>query len=181
MSGGLGKEVEPPSDFNKCVSKDELTRLLDDQRTYITKKFEEMMQTINNLVTRIEHVEQRPPPHRPRHQPVEGEEEEDDDTDLDTDRCDVDRLRRNRQGMGGTHNRGNNDPFAKTKFTMIPFARTADPEVYLDWELTVEIFFNSHLVLAEHRVRLATSEFTSFAPFWWNDLCTAPNNTNAIP
>jgi hypothetical protein len=64
---------------------------------------------------------------------------------------------------------------------MIPFARTADPEVYLDWELTVEIFFNSHLVLAEHRVRLATSEFSSFSLFWWNDLYTAPNNANAIP
>ena len=48
---------------------------------------------------------------------------------------------------------------------MIPFAGTADPEAYLDWELTVEEKFNSHLVPAEHRVRLATSEFTSFALF----------------
>jgi hypothetical protein len=67
---------------------------------------------------------------------------------------------------------------------MISFADTADPKTYLDWELVVEQKFNSHLVPAEHaehRVRLATSEFTSFAPFWWNDLCTAPNNTNAIP
>jgi hypothetical protein len=39
----------------------------------------------------------------------------------------------------------------------------------------------SHLVPTEHRVRLATSEFTSFALFWWNDLCTASNNANAIP
>ena len=65
--------------------------------------------------------------------------------------------------MGGNQNRGNNDPFAKAKFTMIPFAGTADPEAYLDWELAVEQKFNSHLVPAEHRVRLATSEFTSFA------------------
>jgi hypothetical protein len=62
MLGGSSKGVESPSDFNECVYKDELTRLLDDQRTNITKKFEEMMQTVNNLVTRIEHVEQRPPP-----------------------------------------------------------------------------------------------------------------------
>jgi hypothetical protein len=34
--------------------------------------------------------------------------------------------------MRGNHNHGNNDPFAKTKFTMIPFAGTVDPEVYLD-------------------------------------------------
>jgi hypothetical protein len=36
------------------------------------------------------------------------------------------------------------------------------------------------LVPPKHRVRLATSEFTSFALFWRNDLCTAPNNANAI-
>ena len=41
----------------------------------------------------------------------------------------------NRQDMGGNQNRGNNDPFAKAKFTMIPFAGTADPEAYLDWFL----------------------------------------------
>ena len=82
--------------------------------------------------------------------------------------------------MGGNQNRGNNDPFAKVKFTMIPFAGTADPEAYLDWELAVEQKFNSHLVPPEHRVRLATSEFTSFALFWWNYLCNA-GNAAAVP
>ena len=77
--------------------------------------------------------------------------------------------------MGGNHNRGNNDSFAKTKFTMIPFAGTADSEAYLDWELAVEQKFNSHLFPTENRVRLASSEFTSFALFWWNDLCNAGN------
>jgi hypothetical protein len=48
-------------------------------------------------------------------------------------------------------------------------------------ELAVEQKFNSHLVPTEHRVRLATSKFTSFALFWWNDLCTSPNSANAIP
>ena len=61
-------------DFNECVSKNELQKLADDQRTYID----------------------------------------------------------------GNQNRGNNDPFGKAKFTMIPFAGTADPEAYLDWELGVE-------------------------------------------
>jgi len=33
----------------------------------------------------------------------------------------------------------NNDPFAnKTKFTMLPFAGTADPEAYFDWKLSIE-------------------------------------------
>jgi hypothetical protein len=63
----------------------------------------------------------------PQHQPPESEEEEDDDADLY-----VDRVRRNCHCMRGNHNHGNNDPFAKTKFTMIPCAGTVDPEVYLD-------------------------------------------------
>jgi hypothetical protein len=58
MSGGSGKGVEFSSDFNECVFKDELMRLLDDQRTYMNEKFEEMMQTVNNLITRIKHIEQ---------------------------------------------------------------------------------------------------------------------------
>ena len=82
--------------------------------------------------------------------------------------------------MGGNHNRGNNYSFAKAKFTMILFAGTADPEAYFDMELAVEQKFNSHLVPAEHRVRLAISEFTSFALFWWNDLCNA-GNAAAVP
>jgi hypothetical protein len=40
--------------------------------------------------------------------------------------------------MGGNRNPGNNDPLAKTIFTMIPFAGNADPEAYLDRELAVE-------------------------------------------
>ena len=63
---------------------------------------------------------------------------------------------------------------------MIPFAGTADPEAYLDWELAIEQKYNSHLVPAEHRVRLATSEFTSSALFWWNVLCNA-GNAAAVP
>jgi len=173
---GTGRGADSPTDFNECVSKDELWKLVDDQRTYIDGKFEELMRTVNGLVTRIEHVEQRPLPCRQRRQPHDGDEDEDGDADLDDDDArDVDRLRRNRQGMGGNYNRGNNDPFAKAKFTMISFVGTADPEAYLDWKLIVEQKFNSHLVPAEHRVRLATSEFTSFALFWWNDLCNVGN------
>ena len=96
------------------------------------------MCTINGLVTRVEHVEQCPPPRRHRHHPYGDADDEDEDADLDADARDADRLRRNRQGMGGNQNRGNNDPFAKAKFTMIPFVGTADPEAYLDWELAVE-------------------------------------------
>ena len=82
--------------------------------------------------------------------------------------------------MGGNQNRDNNDPFARAKFTMIPFTGNADPETYLDWEIVVDQKFKSHLVPEEHRVRLATSEFTCFALFWWSDLCDS-NNANALP
>ena len=136
---GLGKGGESPTDFNECVSKDELKKLVDDQRTYIDGKFNEMMCSINGVVTRLEHIEQHPPQQRHRRHPPDGDEDEDEDAVLDDDEDrDAYCLRRNRQGMGGNHNRGNNDSFAKTKFTMISFVGTADPEAYLDWQLTVE-------------------------------------------
>ena len=58
---GSGKGGESPTDFNECVSKDELKKLVDDQRTYIDGKFNEMMRSINGVVTRLEHIEQLPP------------------------------------------------------------------------------------------------------------------------
>jgi len=81
--------------------------------------------------------------------------------------------------MGG-NNHGNNDPFAKIKFSLPPFAGNVDLEAYLDWEFVVQQKFNSHNISVEHRVRLATSEFTNFALFWWSDLCNA-NNTIDVP
>jgi hypothetical protein len=58
----------------------------------------------------------------------------------------------NQQGMGGNqnhHNRHyirNDDPFAKVKFAIPPFNGSYDAEAYLDWEMTVEQKFSSHLV-----------------------------------
>jgi hypothetical protein len=89
------------------------------------------------------------------------------------------RLRRNTQGMGSTVNQhrhqGNNnhapdDPYAKIKLTVPNFSGRYDAEGYLDWEMTLEQKFNSHLVPEQHRVRLATSEFKDFAIIWWNGL-----------
>ena len=82
--------------------------------------------------------------------------------------------------MGGNDNHGNNDPFARAKFTMITFSGNADPEAYLDWEIVVDQKFKSHLVPEEHRIRLATIEFTGFVLFWWSDLCDN-NNATALP
>jgi hypothetical protein len=82
----------------------------------------------------------------------------------------------NRQGMGGNPNHHNqhyvhnDDPFAKVKFFIPPFNGSHDAEAYLDWEISVEQKFSSHLVLEQHRVRQATSEFKDFALIWWNEL-----------
>jgi hypothetical protein len=82
----------------------------------------------------------------------------------------------NRQGMRGNPNHHNqhyvrnDDPFAKVKFSIPPFNSLHDVEAYLDWEMTVEEKFSSHLVPEQHRVRQATSEFKDFALIWWNEL-----------
>jgi hypothetical protein len=58
----------------------------------------------------------------------------------------------NRQGMGGNQNHHNqhyvhnDDRFAKIKFSIPPFNGLYDVEAYLDWEVTVEQNFSSHLV-----------------------------------
>ena len=64
----------------------------------------------------------------------------------------------------------------KSSLRYLLFSGSDDPEVYLDWEMVVDKKFSSHQVPEEYRVRLATSEFTSFALFWWNDIY---NNVNA--
>ena len=98
-------------------------------------------------------------------------EEEDDEEEGETEmqRRLRRRLQRNRFGMGGNKggyrgaNSRDDDPFAKVKFTIPSFSGAYDAEIYLDWEITVDQKFNSHLVLEKHRVRQATSEFKDFA------------------
>jgi hypothetical protein len=122
-----------------------------EQRNLMT----ELTRNVNNLVTRMEQLEQRPPPHRAA----------DEDADANADGYACRRLNFNRRGMKG-NNHDNNDPFVKIKFSLPPFASNIDPEAYLDWELAIQQKFDSHNVPVEHRVRLATSEFTNFTLFW---------------
>jgi hypothetical protein len=68
------------------------------------------------------------------------------------------------------HAHGNDDPFAKVMLMIPPFYGLYDGEAYLDWEMTVDNKFSSHLILEQHRVRQATSEFKDFAIIWWNEL-----------
>jgi hypothetical protein len=80
--------------------------------------------------------------------------------------------------MGGNQNYHNqhyvrnDDPFAKVKFSIPHFNGSYDANAYLDWEMTVEQKFSSHLVPEQHRVRQATREFKDFALIWWNELAT---------
>jgi hypothetical protein len=59
----------------------------------------------------------------------------------------------NRQGMVSNQNHHNqhyvcnDDPFAKIKFSISPFNGSYDADAYLDWKMTVEQKFSSHLFL----------------------------------
>jgi len=145
-------------DFNDCVSKGELTAFITEQRNLMN----ELTRNVNNLVTRIEQIEQHPQSHHGDDEDAYGDLSNHEDMDDDGDARNCRRYNFNRHGMGG-NNYGNNDPFAKIKFSLPPFAGNVDPEAYLDWEHAVQQKFDSHTVPAEHRVRLATSAFTSFA------------------
>jgi hypothetical protein len=94
-----------------------------EQRNFMTK----LTRNVNNLVTRIEQLEQRPPPHRADDEDVDAFVDEDANVDGDVHHC----LNFNRRGMGG-NNHGNNDPFPKIKFSLPPFAGNVDSEAYLD-------------------------------------------------
>ena len=108
-AGGSGKGNEDtPTDFNDCVSKNELRAILDD-------KFNEILQQITNLAKRIEDVEQRHP------EPRTEDDEDDGDAEAEAeaqrraeDARNCNRLNFNRRGMGG-NNQGNNDPFSKNQ------------------------------------------------------------------
>jgi hypothetical protein len=74
------------------------------------------------------------------------------------------------RGPNQHHARGNDDSFAKVKFTIPSFYGLYDAEAYLDWEMTTDNKFSSHLIPEQHPVRQATSEFKNFAIIWWNEL-----------
>jgi hypothetical protein len=73
-------------------------------------------------------------------------------------------------GPNQWHTHGNDDPFAKVKFMIPPFYGLYDAEAYLDWEMTVDNKFSSHLIPKQHRVRQTTSEYKDFAIIWSNEL-----------
>jgi hypothetical protein len=74
------------------------------------------------------------------------------------------------RGPNQQHTCSNDDPFAKVKFMIPSFYGLYDVEAYLEWGMTVDNKFSSHLVPEQHHIRQATSEFKDFAIIWWNEL-----------
>jgi hypothetical protein len=178
---------------DECVSQLELKEMMR-AMTEVLKKYQDFAATsyelldrrVAELITCMDVLEARPSPPTPApaHSPVD-----DDDDDDDVYAPLRQRLTRNRQGMGGNGRRRHHnlepdhDPFAKIKFSIPPFMGSYDAEAYLDWEMTVEQKFNSHLVHEQQRVRQATSELRDFAIIWWNELVNtraAPQTWNAL-
>ena len=97
---------DTPTDFNDCVSKNELHAIIDD-------KLNEILQQITNLAKRIEDVEQQHPEPRPKDATEDDLSKEDDD-DMEAE-AEAEARRRaedarnhnwlnfNRRGMGGNN------------------------------------------------------------------------------
>ena len=147
-----------PTDFNDCVSRDELTNILQRENRTQLQLLQEIQTSIANLTTCIGNLEQRDA------EPIDGDEADDGASNAGHGRDggrDQFRQHHHRQGMGG--NRGPADPFSKVKFTIPSFDGSYDGDAYLDWEMIVEQKFSTHMVPENHRVRLATCEFTGYA------------------
>jgi hypothetical protein len=181
-----------PPDDNECVSHMELkdmmrvmTDAFNKYQATMTATFQRIHASVDGLAAWLDAVEAPFPHHAP---PLivpaaGGLASNDIEDEFDDDEVDAQQRRlllRHRQGMGGNGRRRphaleqDNDPYAKIKFSIPPFYGSYDAETYLDWEMTVEQKFSSHLVPECHRVRQATSEFKDFAIIWWNELvkCT---------
>ena len=63
------------------------------------------------------------------------------------------------------------DAKAKIPLVKIPsFNGDSDPNVYLDWEAKCEQIFDAHEVHDDHKVKLATLDFSDYAMKWWHSV-----------
>jgi hypothetical protein len=187
--------ADDPTDFKDCVSKGELNTLVQQQNQALNDMMARQNQTLNdivtrmndmrasiaNLVTRVNDIELRDPQEEDasdNDDPNAGHEDDDAGVFVGQDwRAQLQRRpnnnNNNRNHRMGGNVRGNDDHYAKVKFKIPSFDGSYDADAYLDWEMTVEQKFNSHMVPDIHRVRQATSEFTNYAIIWWNGLVNA--------
>jgi len=96
--------------FNNCVSKGDATAFIIELRNFMN----ELTHNMNNLVTRIEQIEQHPLFYRGDDEDVDADVDvfDNEDADADGDARNCCRYNFNCRGMGG-NNYDNNDPFAK--------------------------------------------------------------------
>jgi hypothetical protein len=89
-----------PSDFSACVSKDELTNILQEQNTAQLQILRNIQTSIANLTTRVNNLEQPP------EESIHGDDEDDDASNAGHDGHggrDQRRQNHHRQGMGGNN------------------------------------------------------------------------------
>ena len=78
-------------------------------------------------------------------------------------------------------NRGRHDSNINAIKMQIPLFKGRDNvEAYLQWERKIEILFACHDDAEEKKVRLATMEFSNYAPVWWDELMTSRRMVNAL-
>ena len=160
MVGDDGSGGHTPKDFNECVSQEQLDDAKREMQEVVTKEVTEAIIGLK-LGEIIERVDRRISTLTDRIDVLEARQQNNQDEDMVyDDKGNIDeaatrearlrhRLRRNTQGMGGTHNHNHNhqqgnqnrvldDPYAKVKFTIPSFLGYYDAEGYLDWEMTVK-------------------------------------------
>jgi hypothetical protein len=99
-------------DLNEYMSKGELTTFITEQHNLMN----ELTRKVNNLVTCIEQIEQHPLPHCSDDE--DADVFYDEDANADNDAHNHHHYNFNRRGMRG-NNHGNNDLFAKIKFSLL--------------------------------------------------------------
>jgi hypothetical protein len=175
---------------DRPVLSSELQAMTNELKEYFSQEMNKLARDVQDTNHTIEGVNKRLSTLTGRVEQLEvnkpKEEDEDEDEDdiiygsdgepdmvkTNTERLRRRRLKKNTKGMGGNKNRrshGNDDPYAKVKFTIPSFHGRYDAEEHLDWEMTVEQKFTSHLVPDQHKVRQATNEFKDFAIIWWQE------------
>ena len=76
--------------------------------------------------------------------------------------------------QGERHHYGNGfyqDAKSRLPSVKLPcFNGSSDPNVYLDWEAKCEQIFEIHEIQDEHKLKLATLEFSDYAMKWWHGI-----------
>lgn len=69
---------------------------------------------------------------------------------------------------GAAGNNRDDNGIGKLKISMPAFNGRTNPEVFLEWEMRMDQFFDSHNYTEENKVRATSIEFTDYALVWWN-------------